>query len=46
MIGEATLLRESGDQAGAFKLIERAVAKVSSNVTLRYDMGMMAEKLG
>ena len=46
VIGEATLLRESGDQAGAFKLIERAVAKDPSNVTLRYEMGMMAEKLG
>jgi tetratricopeptide (TPR) repeat protein len=46
VIGEATLLREAGDPAAAFKLIERAVAKDPSNVTLRYEMGMMAEKLG
>lgn len=46
VIGEATLLRESGDQAAGFKLIERAVAKDPSNVTLRYEMGMMAERLG
>ena len=46
VIGEATLLRENGDPASAFKLIERAVIKDPSNITLRYEMGMMAERLG
>jgi len=46
VIGEATLLRESGDNAGALKLVERAVAKDPGNITLRYEMGMLAERVG
>ena len=46
VIGEATLLRESGDNAGALKLLERAVLKDPTNVTLRYELGMLAERVG
>lgn len=46
VIGEATLLRESGDNAGALRLVERAVAKDPGNVTLRYELGMLAERVG
>jgi tetratricopeptide (TPR) repeat protein len=46
VIGEATLLRESGDNAGALKLVERAVVKDPGNVTLRYELGMLAERVG
>ena len=46
VIGEAALLRDAGDPASALKLVERAVAKDPSNTVLRYEMGMMAERLG
>lgn len=46
VIGEATLLREQGDKTGALKLVERAVAKDPGNVMLRYELGMLAERVG
>ncbi len=46
VIGEATLLRERGDNVGALKLVERAVAKDPGNITLRYELGMLAERVG
>lgn len=45
-IGEATLLSESGDKKAALKLLEIAVGKDPDNVTLRYELGMTAERLG
>lgn len=45
-IGEAALLRENGDSAGALRLLEQAVAKDPNNNTLRYEYGMMAERQG
>lgn len=45
-IGEAALLRENGDSAGALRLLELAVAKDPNNIKLRYEYGMMAERLG
>ncbi len=45
-IGEATLLSEHGDKKAALQLLERAVSKDPKNVTLRYELGMMAERLG
>ncbi len=46
IIGEATLMSENGDKKGALQFLERAVAKDPGNVTLRYELGMMAERLG
>ena len=46
LIGEATLVNESGDKKGALQLLERAVNKDPKNVTLRYELGMAAERLG
>lgn len=46
VIGEATIVRESGDTAGALKLVERAAAKDPTNITLRYELGMLAERAG
>ena len=46
VIGEATLLRERGDNAGALRVLTRAVAKDPGNVTLRYELGMLAERVG
>ena len=46
VIGEATLVNESGDKKGALQLLERAVSKDPKNVTLRYELGMSAERLG
>ena len=45
-IGEATLLSEYGDKKAALQLLERAVSKDPKNVILRYELGMMAERLG
>ena len=45
-LGEATLLSENGDKQGALQLVERAVRKEPDNVMLRYELGMMAERLG
>ena len=45
-IGEATLLSEHGDKKAALQLLERAVSQDPKNVTLRYELGMMAERLG
>ena len=46
LIGEATLVNDSGDKKGALQLLERAVSKDPKNVTLRYELGMAAERLG
>ena len=46
LIGEATLLSEYGDKKDALQLLERAVSKDPKNVTLRYELGMIAERLG
>ena len=46
VIGEATLVNESGDRKGALQLLERAVSKDPKNVALRYELGMTAERLG
>lgn len=46
VVGEATLASESGDKKGALHLLERAVSKDPGNVTLRYELGMTAERLG
>ena len=45
-IGEAALLSESGNKKAALQLLERAVSKDPNNVTLRYEFGMTAERLG
>lgn len=46
VVGEATLISESGDKKAALQLLERAVSKDPANVTLRYELGMTAERLG
>lgn len=46
VVGEATLVSESGDKKAALQLLERAVSKNPDNVTLRYELGMTAERLG
>ena len=46
VIGEATLINESGDKKGALQLLERAVSKDPKNLSLRYELGMAAERLG
>lgn len=46
VIGEATLLRDGGDAAGAFRLVESALKKNPSSVLLRYELGMLAERTG
>ncbi len=46
MIGEATLLRDSGDVNGAFVLLEQALKRSPDNITLRYEYGMLAERVG
>lgn len=46
VIGEATLLSDNGDKKGALQLLERAVSKDPSNVLLRYELGMTAERIG
>jgi len=46
VIGEATLLRDSGDVNGAFVLLEQALKRSPDNITLRYEYGMLAERVG
>jgi tetratricopeptide (TPR) repeat protein len=46
LIGEAALLSDSGDRKAALQVLERAVSKYPDNVTLRYELGMTAERLG
>ncbi len=43
---EASLLRESGDQAGAYALLEKGLAEHPDSPDLLYDSAMVAEKLG
>lgn len=46
VIGEATLVRDSGDVAGAFRLVDAALKKDPSSIVLRYERGMLAERSG
>lgn len=46
VVGEATLVRDSGDVAGAFKLVDAALKKDPSSILLRYERGMLAERSG
>jgi tetratricopeptide (TPR) repeat protein len=46
VIGEATLVRDSGDVAGAFQLVDAALKKDPSSILLRYERGMLAERSG
>ena len=46
VMGQAALLREQGDNAAALGVVERALRKDPSNVTLRYELGMLAERAG
>ena len=46
VVGEATLISEGGDKKAALQLLERAVSKDPGNVTLRYELGMTAERVG
>ena len=46
IMGEATLLRDSGDVTGAFHLVEQAQKQYPSSVPLRYEYGMLAERAG
>ena len=46
VIGEATLVRDSGDVAGAFGLVDAALKKDPSSIQLRYERGMLAERSG
>lgn len=46
VIGEATLLRDSGDVTGAFLLLEQMLKQYPGNTTLRYEYGMLAERVG
>jgi len=42
---EASLLREAGDQAGAYALLEKGLADYPDSADLIYDSAMVAEKL-
>lgn len=46
VIGEATLLRDSGDVAGAYRLVDAALRKDPNSILLRYERGMLAERSG
>jgi|GEM_PF-1131835 len=46
VIGEATLVRDSGDVAGAFRLVDAALKKDPNSILLRYERGMLAERSG
>ncbi len=46
VVGEATLVRDSGDVVGAFKLVDAALKKDPSSILLRYERGMLAERSG
>lgn len=46
VIGEAQLLREANDAAGAFDLLNRALEKNPDQPELLYDQALTAEKLG
>jgi tetratricopeptide (TPR) repeat protein len=46
ILGQATLLRDSGDVTGAFQLIEQAQKQYPASVPLRYEYGMLAERAG
>ena len=46
VIGEATLVRDNGDVAGAFNLVDAALKKDPSSILLRYERGMLAERSG
>lgn len=46
VIGEATLLRDSGDVNGAFLLLEQALKRSPDSIALRYEYGMLAERVG
>lgn len=46
VVGEATLVRDNGDIAGAFKLVDDALKKDPSSILLRYERGMLAERSG
>ena len=46
VIGEATLVRDSGDVAGAFRLVDAALKKDPASILLRYERGMLAERSG
>ena len=46
VVGEATLVRDSGDVAGAFAIVDAALKKDPSSILLRYERGMLAERSG
>jgi tetratricopeptide (TPR) repeat protein len=46
LIGEASLLREQGETNAAFVLLGQALKQYPANVLLRYEYGMLAERLG
>ena len=46
VIGEATLVRDSGDVPGAYRLVDAALKKDPSSIVLRYERGMLAERSG
>ncbi len=46
LIGEASLLREQGETNVAFHLLEGALKQYPSSVPLRYEFGMLAERVG
>ncbi len=46
LIGEASLLREQGETNAAFHLLEGALKQYPSSVMLRYEYGMLAERIG
>ncbi len=46
VVGEATLVRDSGDLVGALKLVDAALKKDPSSILLRYERGMLAERSG
>ncbi len=46
ILGQATLLRDSGDVTGAFQLIEQAQKQYPASMPLRYEFGMLAERAG
>lgn len=46
VIWEATLLRDSGDVAGAYRLVDAALRKDPNSILLRYERGMLAERSG
>ncbi|MGV0952858.1 MAG: hypothetical protein ACOYBR_00945 [Fluviibacter sp.] len=46
VIGEAGLVSDSGDKAGAMRLVEQALHKDPKSIVLRYELGMMAERAG